>query len=62
MDILLNCVLPMYAEDAQDMVSRLIQDARDKGMELPIEDGFDLYKGLGAIRRLYADTLLGYNP
>jgi hypothetical protein len=52
----------MYAEDAQDMVSRLIQDARDKGMELPIEDGFDLYKGLGAIRRLYADTLLGYNP
>lgn len=52
----------MYAEDARDMVTRLIQDARDKNIELPIEDGFDLYKGLAAIRRLYADALPGYYP
>ncbi|KAH8692430.1 C2 domain protein [Talaromyces proteolyticus] len=59
LDILLSCVLPMYAKDAQDIVIRLMQRAKDQGIEIPVEDGFELYKGFAAIRRLHRDALPG---
>ncbi|KAL1981701.1 hypothetical protein VTN96DRAFT_2315 [Rasamsonia emersonii] len=59
LNILHSCVLPMYAEDAHDMVVKILRQAQERGTEIPIEDGFDLYRGLTAIRRLYADALPG---
>ncbi|KAL2009305.1 hypothetical protein VTN00DRAFT_7499 [Thermoascus crustaceus] len=59
LNIFLNCVLPMYAEDARDMVVRIMEQARERGVEIDIQDGFDLYKELVATRRLYADAFLG---
>lgn len=61
LNILLSCVLPMYAEDAHDMVVKIIGQAQERGTEILIEDGFDLYRGLTAIRRLHADALPGYD-
>lgn len=58
--ILLACVLPMYAEDAKDMVVRILQQAREKGEEIDVQDGFDLYKELAETRQIYADALPGY--
>lgn len=60
LNILLKCVLPLYAEDAREMVIKIMEQAREKGVEIDIQDGFDLYKELCATRRLYADALPGY--
>ena len=60
---LVNVTLPMFAEDAHDMIVRIIQHAKDKGEEVGIEDGFDLYKELSEVRRVYTEALPGYvNP
>lgn len=55
--ILLECILPMYAEDARDMVKRILEQAKSKGEDVAIEDGFDLYKELVEIRRIHSDAL-----
>lgn len=47
----------MFAEDAHDMINRITQTSRERGEELPIEDGFELYKTLKGIRRLYAEAI-----
>jgi hypothetical protein len=58
--ILLSCVLPLYSEDARDMITKLIHQAQENGTEIDIQDGFDLYRGLAAVRRLHADALPEY--
>ncbi|WEW59880.1 hypothetical protein PRK78_005361 [Emydomyces testavorans] len=57
--VLVNCVLPMFAEDAQDMVTRIIQQSKDRNEEIEIQDGFDLYKELSEMRRVYAEAIPG---
>lgn len=47
----------MFAHDAQDIVIRLMQRAKEQSVEIPIEDGFDLYKVFASIRRLHSDAL-----
>lgn len=47
----------MFAEDAHEMVVRIIEHAKSEGEEIDIEDGFDLYKQLATIRRLFTDTI-----
>ncbi|KAJ5180801.1 hypothetical protein N7492_004011 [Penicillium capsulatum] len=50
-------VLPMFAEDANEMVIRIVEQAKSMGEEIDIEDGFDLYRALATIRRLYTSTI-----
>lgn len=50
----------MFAEDANEMVMRIIDHAKSIGEEIDIEDGFDLYRQLSKIRRLFADTIPEY--
>ncbi|KAL1958863.1 hypothetical protein VTO42DRAFT_3700 [Malbranchea cinnamomea] len=57
--ILVNCILPMFAEDARDMVIRIMQQAKEKGEEIEMQDGFDLYKELSEVRRVYVEALAG---
>lgn len=57
--ILIKCVLPMFAEDARDIITRIIQQAQDKNEEIGVQDGFDLYKELAQIRQFYAEALPG---
>ena len=55
--ILLECALPAYAEDSRAMIERIIQGAKEKGEEVPLQDGFDLYKELSEFRRIHAEAL-----
>ncbi|EEP77245.1 conserved hypothetical protein [Uncinocarpus reesii 1704] len=57
--VLVNCVLPMFAEDAQDMIQRIMQQAKDKNEEIEVQDGFDLYKELSEMRGIYMQALPG---
>ena len=57
--ILLQVVLPSYAEDSRAMIESILDMAKAKGQEVPIQDGFDLYKDLSNFRRVYADALPG---
>ena len=53
---LAETVLPLFAEDARDIVSRILQLAEQKGEEVPIDDGFDLYGELVEIRRIHGEA------
>lgn len=54
---LVETVLPLYAEDARDIVTRILELAQAKEEEVPIEDGFQLYGELTDIRRIYGEIL-----
>jgi hypothetical protein len=57
--ILIENVLPSYGEDSRAMIERIMQAAKEKGEEVPIQDGFDLYKEMTEFRRVHADALPG---
>lgn len=50
-------MFPAYAADARDLVSRILDVAHETQQEVPIEDGFELYKELVEIRRIHGDAL-----
>lgn len=54
---LVETVLPLYAEDARDIVTRILELAQGKDEEVPIEDGFQLYNELVEIRQKYGELL-----
>ncbi|THC93756.1 hypothetical protein EYZ11_006764 [Aspergillus tanneri] len=54
---LLSNVLPIFAEDAHEMVVRIIEQEKARGEEIAMEDGFDLYKQLTSIRALFTEAL-----
>lgn len=56
---LVETILPLYAEDARDIVARILQLAQEKNEEVPIEDGFQLYGELVEIRRIHGEVLPG---
>ena len=54
---LVETILPLYAEDARDIVGRILHLAQEKAEELPVEDGFQLYGELVEIRRIHSEVL-----
>lgn len=59
LSILVSEMLPAYAADARDLVSRIMELVKNRGDEVPIQDGFDLYKEMVEIRRVHAQALPG---
>jgi C2 domain/MUN domain len=57
LSILLECVLPTYAEDARDIIGRVLEGATERQQEVPIQDGFDLYKDLSEVRLIHSNAL-----
>lgn len=55
--VLVQEILPSFAADARDLVSRIIELAKDRDEEVPVQDGFDLYKELVQIRGVHAQAL-----
>lgn len=53
----MDTILPLFAEDARDIVARILQLAAEKQEEVPIEDGFQLYQELTEIRRIHGEVL-----
>lgn len=54
---LVETILPLYEEDARDIITRVLQLAQEKKEEVPIEDGFQLYGDLVDIRRIHSEVL-----
>lgn len=54
---LVETILPLYAEDARDIVTRILDLAQASGEEVPVEDGFQLYGELVDIRRVHGEVL-----
>lgn len=44
------------------MVMRIIEQAKSMGEEIDIEDGFDLYRQLSKVRRMFTSTIAEYEP
>ncbi|KAK4543916.1 hypothetical protein LTR36_004690 [Oleoguttula mirabilis] len=57
--LLVEEILPSFADDARELVGRIMALAKEKGAEVPVQDGFELYKELVEIRRVYAQALPG---
>ncbi|OJD35723.1 c2 domain containing protein [Diplodia corticola] len=57
LNVLVAEILPSYAADARDLVAKIMEFSQQKGEDVPIPDGFDLYKELVEIRRIHADAL-----
>ncbi|KAI0541180.1 hypothetical protein GGR58DRAFT_458273 [Xylaria digitata] len=55
--VLAETIFPSFENDAHELVKRIVQVARDRGDELPLQDGFDLYKDLIEIRRIHRTSL-----
>ena len=54
---LVETVLPVFAQDARDIIARVLQLAKERGEEVPMEDGFDLYRELVEIRQIHGEAL-----
>ena len=54
---LVETILPLYSEDARDMVRRILELAKERNEEVPVEDGFQLYGELVEIRRIHSECL-----
>ncbi|KAK1998614.1 hypothetical protein LX36DRAFT_29647 [Colletotrichum falcatum] len=55
--ILVEVMFPSYERDAQHIIERTIAVAKEKQMEINMQDGFDLYKELVEMRRTHHAAL-----
>lgn len=56
MMIFIEIVFPKFATEIRNVVVDLIKVCRERGEEMEIEDGFELYRELFEIRRIYQDA------
>ena len=59
MQILVSEVFPSFAADSRDLVARIMEMAKEKGEDIPQQDGFDLYREMTEIRRVHSAVLPG---
>ncbi|KAL1304535.1 hypothetical protein AAFC00_003517 [Neodothiora populina] len=50
-------IFPSFATDARDICEKIMGVAKDRGEEVPIQDGFDLYKELTQMRQVHGQAL-----
>ncbi|OLN88661.1 Uncharacterized protein C11E3.02c [Colletotrichum chlorophyti] len=55
--ILVETMFPSFERDAQHIIERTIAVAKEHGIEIDIQDGFDLYKELAEMRRTHHAAL-----
>jgi hypothetical protein len=55
--ILISEVLPSFAEDARDLVMRIMDMSKERDEEVSIDDGFELYRRMVDIRNVHNDVL-----
>lgn len=52
----------IFAEDIHQLMVRIIELEKTREEELDMNDAFDLYKQLSAVRELFANALPEYGP
>lgn len=55
--IFVEVVLPAYASDAREQITTIMDHAEAQQVELPLEDGFELYREMTQIREIHNDVL-----
>ncbi|KIH87318.1 hypothetical protein SPBR_04557 [Sporothrix brasiliensis 5110] len=56
---LVGTMFPSFEADAKAIIERIVQKAKDRGLEVNLQDGFDLYKELTDIRKIHVESLPG---
>ncbi|AEO70429.1 17f16ada-0943-4496-9d3d-759dd810b156 [Thermothielavioides terrestris] len=56
---LVETTLPSFEEDCHEIIKRVLQMAKETGVEIELQDGFDLYKELVEIRKMHVEALPG---
>lgn len=56
-EILVSETFPNFEEDANAIIQSILYSAQEIGEEIDMEDGFELYRELVAIRRIHQDSL-----
>ncbi len=57
--VLVETLFPNFEQDANAIIQRVITVAKDRGLEVNLQDGFDLYKELVEIRKIHVESLPG---
>jgi hypothetical protein len=57
--VLVETMFPNFEADAHDLIQRILQVAQDRGLEVNIQDGFDMYHELVEIRKIHVENLPG---
>ncbi|TGO41677.1 hypothetical protein BHYA_0018g00490 [Botrytis hyacinthi] len=55
--ILVETMFPSFEDDANDLIQRILHVAHTNESEVPLQDGFDLYKELVEIRSIHHNVL-----
>ncbi|KAL1884245.1 hypothetical protein VTK73DRAFT_3229 [Phialemonium thermophilum] len=55
--VLVETMFPIFEEDANAFILQVLQVAKEKGIEIHLQDGFDLYKELVEIRKIHLASL-----
>ncbi|KAL2128269.1 hypothetical protein VTI74DRAFT_9429 [Chaetomium olivicolor] len=56
---LIETTLPSFEEDCHEIIKRVLQNSVETGVEIELQDGFDLYKELVEIRKMHRAALPG---
>lgn len=57
--VLVQAIFPSFEEDAKALIETIIVAAKEAGLEVNIQDGFDLYKELVELRKIHVEYLPG---
>lgn len=55
--IFVKVVLPAFAADAHAQITTILRNAQGRGEEVPMEDGFELYRSMVDMREIHRDVL-----
>jgi hypothetical protein len=62
LEILVQEVFPSFEEDAHAIIKSILQGVQEQGLEMDMQDGFDLYRELVQLRRIHQDSLPPEEP
>lgn len=57
--VLVQTVFPSFEEDAKALIETIVIAAKERGEEVNVQDGFDLYKELVELRKIHVEFLPG---
>lgn len=55
--IFIKVVLPAFAADAHAQITTILRNAQARGEEVPMEDGFELYRSMVDMRQIHQEVL-----
>ncbi|KAK4230630.1 hypothetical protein QBC38DRAFT_451961 [Podospora fimiseda] len=55
--VLVETTFPSFEEDTHEIIKRVIDMAKQRNVEIDLQDGFDLYKELVEIRKIHQESL-----